>query len=191
MAYNPRKMPKRAPSLERAFRRIRCLGPRQQQRALVKHKHDLPYLREGEGYIYWTAQLPAKVVHGQKLQQIQAELIMKWGESTRLTGRQEDYRRCETGRIQMWIGAVHVERRLLTARGYRRVRFVDPCGCGRRHREYVYMGSGSFADMESVMRQCLREGDFGVTANPSVSTGKPCVPADEGPHMLEDDTAVG
>ncbi|KAK7046216.1 hypothetical protein R3P38DRAFT_2765087 [Favolaschia claudopus] len=49
---------------------------------------------------------------------------------------------------------IHLE---LSARGFRRVKFVDPCGCGHRHREYVYLGEGSLSDMENIMRQCLRE----------------------------------
>ncbi|KAK7000444.1 hypothetical protein R3P38DRAFT_2797684 [Favolaschia claudopus] len=174
---------------QRAFTNIRRLPPSEQKRILIKHKDDLPYLREGGGYIYLTAQLPGDVVQGQRRKEIETELIVKWGETSRLTGRQEDYRRCEAGRVQMWIEAVHVERRLLverlihlelTARGYIRVIFVNPCGCGHRHREYVYLGAGSFADMESVMRQCLRER----------CVAKIYAPADEGLHMLGNDAEI-
>ncbi|KAK7043367.1 hypothetical protein R3P38DRAFT_3177663 [Favolaschia claudopus] len=144
----------------------RRLPPLEQKRALVEHAADLPYSREGDGYLYLTAQVPDDVARGQRPKAIQAELMVKWGETRRLTGRQEDYRRCEAGRTQMWIEAVRVERRLLVerlihlelaARGYRRVIFMNPCGCGHRHREYVYLGGGSLTDMESIMRGCLRE----------------------------------
>ncbi|KAK7000450.1 hypothetical protein R3P38DRAFT_2797690 [Favolaschia claudopus] len=137
----------------------RYLGPKQQKRALIKHKHDLPYLREGEGYIYWTAQLPDEV---------------------------------------MWIGAVQVERRLLVervihlelaARGFQRVKFVDPCACGHRHREYVYLGEGSLSDMENIMRQCLRE--VGEPDAQIVCVAKLYAPADEEPHMLGNDADIG
>ncbi|KAK7031899.1 hypothetical protein R3P38DRAFT_2774368 [Favolaschia claudopus] len=166
MARRSKNGSKRTPSQERAFRQIRRLPPSEQKQALIEHKDNLPYLREGEGYIYLTAQLPGDVVQGQRRNEIEAELIVKWGETSRLTGRQEDYHKCEAGRVQMWIEAVHLGRRLLverlihlelSTRGYRRVIFVNPCGCGHRHREYVYLGRGSLADMESIMRGCLRE----------------------------------
>ncbi|KAK6977286.1 hypothetical protein R3P38DRAFT_2810467 [Favolaschia claudopus] len=192
------KTVKRTPSQERAFRKIRQLPPLEQKAALIEHADDLPYLRECDGYIYLTAQLPEDVVRGQQPKEIEAELMVKWGETRRLTGRQEDYRRCEAGRTQMWIEAVHVERRSLierlihlelAARGYRRVIFVNPCGCGHRHREYVYMGGRSLADIESIMRGCLKEA--GESNAQIISIAKLCAPADEGLRMLEDDVVVG
>ncbi|KAJ6491083.1 hypothetical protein C8R45DRAFT_928906 [Mycena sanguinolenta] len=114
------------------------------------------FLNEGPGAVYFT-------VH----QRDGGELI-KWGQSTDVPCRQLDYDACEDdGGTQMWVVAFEVEHRLIAERvihlrllqkGYKRVRFYEPCSCGHRHREYHYMRpDGSLEDFETIARECLEE----------------------------------
>ncbi|KAJ7252798.1 hypothetical protein B0H12DRAFT_1071657 [Mycena haematopus] len=148
---------KRTQADERELRRIRKLDPKNQIPALLALGPHIPFLREGRGAVYFTAH-----------RRNDGPVMLKWGQSTCVPRRQLDYRACEVGEgIQMWFVAFEVKRRLiaervihlrLRERGYERVRFHQPCSCGRRHQEYYFMHPNSpLEDFEKIARECLAE----------------------------------
>ncbi|KAF8214522.1 hypothetical protein K438DRAFT_1749629 [Mycena galopus ATCC 62051] len=133
------------------------LEPEKQIPQLLALDSHTRYLKEGPGSVYFTAHL-----HN-------GRLIIKWGVSTSVPRRQLDYHACEVGgRMQLWIVAFeNLEYRLIAERvihlrlqekGYKHVKFLQPCSCGRRHREYYFMRpGGSLEECEEIAQKCLVE----------------------------------
>jgi hypothetical protein len=76
--------------------------------------HDvMPYLDEGEGYVYFTGVLQNNAVQELDPKELPRQMIIKWGVSTCMSRRQLEYHACEVGQTQLWFCAFKVEHRLL------------------------------------------------------------------------------
>ncbi|KAJ7789964.1 hypothetical protein B0H14DRAFT_2626577 [Mycena olivaceomarginata] len=132
-------------------------NPGQQRARLLKldPDHDVvPYLDEGEGYVYFTGVLQNNAVQELDPKQLPHQMIIKWGVSNCVSRRQLEYHACEVGQTQLWFCAFKVDHRLLAERIIR-LRLLEE---GRRHREYHYMHpGGSLEEIERLAVECLEE----------------------------------